>query len=172
MRATQLKIHASCAWARTRRLREQDVLVRVDAAGKQHRRHLARLLRKLRRVLPLGDRVQVDHAVDAVVAVLQRDPVADRAEIVAEMGDAGRLDAGEHALHGRLMADVVRRRKAALSWRRSGEDRTMLTTPGFHHLHLNSIDPDAAIDWYTRQFPSCTEGRVGRLPRAAVAATT
>lgn len=30
----------------------------------------------------------------------------------------------------------------------------MLATPGFHHLHLNSVDPDAAIDWYTRQFPS------------------
>ena len=30
----------------------------------------------------------------------------------------------------------------------------MLPTPGFHHLHLNSVDPDAAIDWYTRRFPS------------------
>jgi catechol 2,3-dioxygenase-like lactoylglutathione lyase family enzyme len=26
--------------------------------------------------------------------------------------------------------------------------------PGFHHLHLNSMNPDAAIDFYTRQFPS------------------
>ncbi len=26
--------------------------------------------------------------------------------------------------------------------------------PGFHHLHLNSTSPDAAIDFYTRQFPS------------------
>ena len=31
----------------------------------------------------------------------------------------------------------------------------MLPTPGFHHLHLNSVDPDTAIDWYTRQF-ACT----------------
>jgi len=30
----------------------------------------------------------------------------------------------------------------------------MLATPGFHHLHLNALDPDAAIAWYTRQFPS------------------
>ncbi len=30
----------------------------------------------------------------------------------------------------------------------------MLETPGFHHLHLKSVDPDAAIAWYTRQFPS------------------
>ncbi len=40
----------------------------------------------------------------------------------------------------------------------------MLPTPGFHHLHLNSVDPDAAIDWYTRQFPSCTKGDWGGFP--------
>ena len=40
----------------------------------------------------------------------------------------------------------------------------MLPTPTFHHLHLNSVDPDAAIDWYTRQFPSCTKGAWGGFP--------
>lgn len=30
----------------------------------------------------------------------------------------------------------------------------MLPTPVFHHLQLNSVDPDAAIDFYTAQFPS------------------
>ena len=40
----------------------------------------------------------------------------------------------------------------------------MLATPGFHHLHLNSVDPDAAIDWYTRQFPSTTKGSWGGFP--------
>ncbi|WP_238379447.1 hypothetical protein [Gluconobacter oxydans] len=30
---------------------------------------------------------------------LQRDPVADRSEIVAQMGNAGWLDAGKYALH-------------------------------------------------------------------------
>ena len=29
----------------------------------------------------------------------------------------------------------------------------MLPAPGFHHLHLNSVDPDAAIDFYVRHFP-------------------
>ncbi len=24
----------------------------------------------------------------------------------------------------------------------------MLPAPGFHHLHLNSVDPDSAIDFY------------------------
>jgi catechol 2,3-dioxygenase-like lactoylglutathione lyase family enzyme len=40
----------------------------------------------------------------------------------------------------------------------------MLPTPGFHHLHLNSVDPDAAIDWYVRQFPSCTKGEWAGIP--------
>jgi catechol 2,3-dioxygenase-like lactoylglutathione lyase family enzyme len=31
---------------------------------------------------------------------------------------------------------------------------TALATPAFHHLHLNSINPEAAIEFYTRQFPS------------------
>ena len=37
----------------------------------------------------------------------------------------------------------------------------MLPTPKFHHLHLNSTNPDAAIDFYTRQFPSTTKGSWG-----------
>ena len=40
----------------------------------------------------------------------------------------------------------------------------MLPTPGFHHLHLNSVDPDAAIDFYTRQFPTSSKVRWGGLP--------
>ena len=30
----------------------------------------------------------------------------------------------------------------------------MLPTPTFHHLHLNSVDPDAAVDFYTARFES------------------
>ena len=40
----------------------------------------------------------------------------------------------------------------------------MLPTPKFHHMHLNSIDPDAAIDFYTRQFPSTSKGSWGGFP--------
>ena len=39
-----------------------------------------------------------------------------------------------------------------------------METPGFHHLHLNSVDPDAAIDWYVRQFPTCTKGEWAGVP--------
>jgi hypothetical protein len=34
----------------------------------------------------------------------------------------------------------------------------MLPTPKFHHIHLNSVDPDTAIGFYTRQFRSTAKG--------------
>jgi catechol 2,3-dioxygenase-like lactoylglutathione lyase family enzyme len=40
----------------------------------------------------------------------------------------------------------------------------MLPAPGFHHLHLNSVDPDAAIDFYTRHFPSTSKSTWAGLP--------
>jgi catechol 2,3-dioxygenase-like lactoylglutathione lyase family enzyme len=40
----------------------------------------------------------------------------------------------------------------------------MLATPGFHHLHLNSVDPDAAIDFYVRQFPSTSKTSWAGIP--------
>jgi catechol 2,3-dioxygenase-like lactoylglutathione lyase family enzyme len=40
----------------------------------------------------------------------------------------------------------------------------MLPAPGFHHLHLNSIDPAAAIDFYIRQFPRSSRTTWGGLP--------
>ena len=43
----------------------------------------------------------------------------------------------------------------------------MLPAPGFHHLHLNSVDPDAAIGFYTRHFPSTSKTSWGGLPALA-----
>src|SRR5215472_11865101 len=40
----------------------------------------------------------------------------------------------------------------------------MLPAPGFHHLHLNSVDPDAAIDFYTRQFRSTSKTTWNGMP--------
>ena len=40
----------------------------------------------------------------------------------------------------------------------------MLPAPGFHHLHLNSADPDAAIGFYTRQFPTTSKATWGGFP--------
>ena len=43
----------------------------------------------------------------------------------------------------------------------------MLPAPGFHHLHLNSVDPAAAIDFYARQFASTSASSWGGLPALA-----
>jgi catechol 2,3-dioxygenase-like lactoylglutathione lyase family enzyme len=34
-----------------------------------------------------------------------------------------------------------------------GQGAPALEAPGFHHLHLNSTNPEKAIDWYVRAFP-------------------
>jgi catechol 2,3-dioxygenase-like lactoylglutathione lyase family enzyme len=39
-----------------------------------------------------------------------------------------------------------------------------LPAPGFHHLHLNSVNPDAAIDFYTKQFPSTSKSTFAGFP--------
>ena len=39
-----------------------------------------------------------------------------------------------------------------------------LPAPGFHHLHLNSVDPGKAIDFYTRQFPSTEKSTFAGAP--------
>ena len=40
----------------------------------------------------------------------------------------------------------------------------MLAAPGFHHLHLNSVDPETAIAFYTRQFSTTAKTTWGGLP--------
>ena len=40
----------------------------------------------------------------------------------------------------------------------------MLETPKFHHLHLNSVDPDVAIDFYVRHFPTTSRAAWGGFP--------
>ncbi len=42
-----------------------------------------------------------------------------------------------------------------------------LPAPGFHHLHLNSANPDAAIAFYVRQFPSTSKTVWGGMPALA-----
>ena len=38
-----------------------------------------------------------------------------------------------------------------------GGPQGSLRYPGFHHLHLNSVNPEAAIDFYTKAFPSTSK---------------
>ncbi len=42
--------------------------------------------------------------------------------------------------------------------------QSSLTTPGFHHIHLNSTNPESAIDFYAIQFPSATRAIFAGLP--------
>jgi catechol 2,3-dioxygenase-like lactoylglutathione lyase family enzyme len=46
----------------------------------------------------------------------------------------------------------------------AGAQTSMLPAPGFHHLHLNAVNPDAAIDFYTRQFPTTAKTSWGGFP--------
>jgi catechol 2,3-dioxygenase-like lactoylglutathione lyase family enzyme len=39
-----------------------------------------------------------------------------------------------------------------------------LPAPSFHHLHLNSVNPEAAIDFYTKAFPSTSKGTFAGQP--------
>ena len=42
-----------------------------------------------------------------------------------------------------------------------------LPAPVFHHLHLNSVNPDAAIDFYTQAFPSTSRTEFAGQPALA-----
>ena len=44
------------------------------------------------------------------------------------------------------------------------DDAGTLAPPKFHHLHLNTVNPEAAISFYTREFPSTSKGEWGGLP--------
>ena len=63
---------------------EDDAVLGVDPGGDIGGGDLAGRGAQLGRVLRHGQRVQVDDAEDALVIMLQRDPVADRAEIIAD----------------------------------------------------------------------------------------
>ena len=47
--------------------------------------------------------------------------------------------------------------------------QTPLPTPGFHHLHLNSTDPGAAIDSFTKFFPSSARTTFAGQPALKIA---
>ena len=73
---------------------------RVETRGKQQGRQRERGIAQRRRFDGNGDRMQVNDAVETVMFGLPRDPVPDRAEVVADVFVARRLDAREDACHG------------------------------------------------------------------------
>jgi hypothetical protein len=82
-------------------LHEDRRALRVDAHGDQLRGRAQRALAEHLRVLLLGDRVQVGDEEERLVLALQVDPLAQGAEVVAEVERVGRgLDAGQDAWSG------------------------------------------------------------------------
>src|SRR5690606_38170044 len=75
---------------------EDDMLLGVDAGCQKSSGNRARLRRQIRLDELRGNRMHVDDAIDAIVMVLQRDEIADRAEIIAEMQISGGLDTREN----------------------------------------------------------------------------
>jgi catechol 2,3-dioxygenase-like lactoylglutathione lyase family enzyme len=63
-----------------------------------------------------------------------------------------------------LLAAIFCMTFAPVSKTQTKRSADALPAPGFHHLHLNSMDPDAAIEFYMRQFPSTTKATVAGFP--------
>ena len=86
---------------------EQDGFGRIDPAGNQRRRHFAGVGGEFGWHMRLADGVEIGQKEEAFAAggrgiVLHGHPVADRAQIVAEVEIAGGLDAGNDAHGGSL----------------------------------------------------------------------
>ena len=77
-------------------LHEQRRLIRIEPERQQVERHVERILPQLGRVADRVQRVQVGDEVKRLLVVLQGDVLADRAEVIAPVDRAGRLDAAEN----------------------------------------------------------------------------
>ena len=80
------------------RLVEHNVLFGIDPAGQKGGCDLADALAQLRRILRHRDRVQIHHAINAIMAVLQRHEFGDGAEIIAQMQIPRRLHTRKYQL--------------------------------------------------------------------------
>ncbi len=78
-------------------LREQNRFSRIDSTGDECSRHLADVRPKLGWIDVDGQRMEVGEEEEALGLVLHPHPSQDRAEKVAEMKIAGRLDSGKDA---------------------------------------------------------------------------
>ena len=76
----------------------------VKPHGEQHRRQVERLGPEFFGFLGDRERVEVDDAVKCVAFVLANGPIAQRAQVVAEVDITSRLDARQDAGHGARVA--------------------------------------------------------------------
>ena len=88
-------------------LDEERALLRVEPEREERRGHVAGPGSERVGVVEARQGVVVDDAVDRLVLALERDVVADRSQIVAEMDDPGRLDPAEDPVLGRARRRLV-----------------------------------------------------------------
>src|SRR5262249_37047947 len=104
-----------------------------------------------------------------------RRPHRRRQHLVELHASQPRLQSGESGEHWRrrtalLLRGEIRMTKhalvvaVALATAALHGQTDALPAPGFHHLHLNSMNPDKAIDFYVRSFPSTSKSTWGGLP--------
>jgi hypothetical protein len=70
------------------RLHVQRRLRRLDAGGDVLRRRAAGLLAQLRRIVRLGESVQVDDGEERLVGILQVPPLQERTDVVADLEES------------------------------------------------------------------------------------
>ncbi len=83
------------------------------------------------------------------------------AEASRSIGASRSFDASRYVRVSCLLASLAAIPAAV---RPSAQTTLALPAPGFHHLHLNSLNPDAAIDFYSRQFASTSRGTFAGRP--------
>ncbi len=131
--------------------------IRIDAHREQDLGRIEPVFVQLPRVTRNGERVQVDDAVDRLVLVLQRDPVAEGAEIVADVHVPGGLNAREHLPLLRHRLTPFQKEKAAgaeasdgMSWR--GQPSADSGPPVALATHAREVtDRLAAPQWRRRE---------------------
>jgi hypothetical protein len=77
-------------------LEEQDRALRIDPARNQARGHLERIRFQGGGLPRHGHSVEIDDAIERIVLVLLSYPIPDRAQVIAEVGHAGGLNAAEY----------------------------------------------------------------------------
>src|SRR3989442_8601208 len=124
---------------------KHDATLGLESRRKQADRHVERALPQRRRVVGLGDGVQVHDAEQALVLVLQPHPVLHGTEIIADVQLARGLNAGEDARHG--LTSYGRERG-----HRKVRDLKDLVDVARHAAaraatHLRGLEPPAPTDW-------------------------
>ena len=91
---TQVSIQASSACSATDDCTTSEECLGSMPMRQQHPGQLLNLGAQLLGILINRDRMQVDDAVDAIVVILDLDPVLQRPQIISDVRAAGRLNAG------------------------------------------------------------------------------